>query len=134
MREPARARAASSLYRGLILPEIARIARGVYRDQKLTTPTVILCGADDPVMRPEFLGGYEDNADDLTIEVVPDASHFIPDEQPDAVVAHALELDRRTVSPCSEPMTGSLAGRLRGAEGAHFDSRHRSGFAIAESR
>ena len=96
MREPARARAASSLYRGLILPEIARIARGVYRDQKLTTPTVILCGADDPVMRPEFLGGYEDNADDLTIEVVPDASHFIPDEQPDAVVAHALELIART--------------------------------------
>ena len=96
MREPARARAASSLYRGLILPEIARIARGVYRDQKLTTPTVILCGADDPVMRPEFLGGYENNADDLTIQVVPDASHFIPDEQPDAVAAHALELIART--------------------------------------
>ena len=96
MREPARARAASSLYRGLILPEIARIARGVYRDQKLTTPTVILCGADDPVMRPEFLGGYEDNADDLTIEVVPDASHYIPDEQPAAVAKHALELIART--------------------------------------
>jgi len=96
MREPARARAASSLYRGLILPEIARIARGVYRDQKLTTPTVVLCGADDPVMRPEFLGGYEDNADDLTIEVVPDASHFIPDEQPAAVAKHALELIART--------------------------------------
>ena len=96
MREPERARAASSLYRGLILPEIARIARGVYRDQKLTTPTVVLCGADDPVMRPEFLGGYEDNADDLTIEIVPDASHFIPDEQPAAVAKHALELIART--------------------------------------
>ena len=96
MREPARARAASSLYRGLILPEIARIARGRYRDQHLTMPTVILCGADDPVMRVEFLGGYEDNADDLTIEVVPDASHFIPDEQPAAVAAHALELIGRT--------------------------------------
>ena len=96
LREPERARAASSLYRGLILPEIARIARGVYRNQKLTTPTVVLCGADDPVMRPEFLGGYEDNADDLTIEVVPDASHFIPDEQPDAVAARALELIGRT--------------------------------------
>ena len=96
MLEPARARAASSLYRGLILPEIARIARGRYRDQRLTAPTVILCGADDPVMRPELLGGYENNADDLTIEVVPDASHFIPDEQPDAVAAHALELIART--------------------------------------
>jgi pimeloyl-ACP methyl ester carboxylesterase len=96
MRERARARAASSLYRGLILPELVRIARGVYRGHQLTMPTVILCGADDPVMRRELLGGYEDNADDLTIEVVPDASHFIPDEQPAAVAAHALELIART--------------------------------------
>jgi pimeloyl-ACP methyl ester carboxylesterase len=96
MREPARARAASSLYRGLILPEVGRIAMGRYRDRRLTTPTVVLSGADDPVMRPEFLGGYEDRADDLTIEVVPNASHFIPDEQPAAVVTHALELIGRT--------------------------------------
>lgn len=96
MRELARAQAGSSLYRGLILPELVRIARGQYRSQRLTTPTVILCGADDPVMRPELLGGYEDHADDLTIEVVPDASHFIPDEQPDAVAAHALALIARS--------------------------------------
>jgi pimeloyl-ACP methyl ester carboxylesterase len=96
MREPARAGAASSLYRGLILPELVRLARGTYRGRLLTMPTVILCGADDPVMRPEFLGGYEGNADDLRIEVVPDASHFIPDEQPDAVAAHALALIART--------------------------------------
>jgi pimeloyl-ACP methyl ester carboxylesterase len=96
MREPARARAASSLYRGLILPEIGRIAMGRYRRQRLATPTVILCGADDPVMRVELLGGYEDHADDLTIEVVPNASHFIPDEQPAAVAARALELIGRT--------------------------------------
>jgi pimeloyl-ACP methyl ester carboxylesterase len=96
LREPARARAAGSLYRGLILRELTRIASGRYRDQHLTTPTVILCGADDPVMRPELLGGYENNADDLTIDVVPNASHFIPDEQPNAVAAHALELFART--------------------------------------
>ena len=96
MREPARARAASSLYRGLILPEIGRIARGRYRSRRLSTPTVILCGADDPVMRVELLGGHEDHADDLTIVVVPDASHFIPDEQPAAVAARVLELIDRT--------------------------------------
>jgi pimeloyl-ACP methyl ester carboxylesterase len=92
MREPERAQAASRLYRGLILPEIGRIAAGRYRSLRLSTPTVVLCGADDPVMRADLLGGYEDHADDLTIEVVPDASHFIPDEQPAAVVAHALQL------------------------------------------
>ncbi len=96
MREPARARAASSLYRGLILPEIGRIAMGRYRNQRLATPTVILCGADDPVMRVDLLGGYVGHTDDLTIEVVPNASHFIPDEQPAEVVAHALELIGRT--------------------------------------
>ena len=96
MREPARARAASRLYRGLILTELVRIAGGRYRDRRLTTPTVILAGSDDPVMRVELLGGYEDHADDLTIKSVADASHFIADEQPDAVVAHALELIART--------------------------------------
>ena len=96
MREPARARAASSLYRGLILPEIGRIAMGRYRSRRLSTPAVILCGADDPVMRVDLLGGYEEHADDLTIDVVPNASHFIPDEQPEAVAARALELIDRT--------------------------------------
>ena len=47
-------------------------------------------------MRVELLGGYEDHADDLTIEVVPNASHFIPEEQPADVAAHALELIGRT--------------------------------------
>jgi hypothetical protein len=46
-------------------------------------------------MRPEFLGGYEEHAADLTIEVVQGASHFIPDEQPDAVAEMALELFAR---------------------------------------
>jgi pimeloyl-ACP methyl ester carboxylesterase len=96
MRDPARARAASSLYRGLILPELGRIAVGRYRGEKLTAPTVILCGSEDPVMRVEFLGGYEDHADDLRIEVVEGASHFIADEQPEGVVRHALELFART--------------------------------------
>lgn len=96
LREPARARASGSLYRGLILPEAARIARGKYRDVRLTTPTVLLTGSDDPVMRLELLGGYEDHTDDFRIEVVEGASHFIADDQPDAVVAHALELIGRT--------------------------------------
>jgi len=95
MREPARARAAASLYRGLVLREVGRITMGRYRDRRLTTPTVVVCGSEDPVMRPELLGGYEDHADDLSIEVVRGASHFIPDEQPDAVVEKALELFAR---------------------------------------
>jgi pimeloyl-ACP methyl ester carboxylesterase len=90
-----RAKAAGSLYRGLILREAGRIAVGRYGDRRLTTPTVVLCGSEDPVMRVEFLGRHEDHAVDLTIGVVQGASHFIPDEQPDAVVEKALELFAR---------------------------------------
>ena len=40
----------------------------------------------------------------------------------------------RPPGPRSEPMTGSLAGRLRRVDGAHFDSRHRNSTAAPWSR
>lgn len=92
LRNPSRAHAGSALYRRFVLPEVFRIMRGAYRTGRLETPTRLLVGAQDPVTRPELLGGYEDHADDLTVNVVDGASHFIADENPDAVVAHALEL------------------------------------------
>ena len=93
MREPARARAGSALYRNVILGEVGRIARGAYRDAHLSTPTVVLYGADDEAGLPlELLGGYEDHADDLRQELVAGAGHFVADERPDAVVDHARAL------------------------------------------
>lgn len=86
-REPARARAGSALYRRFILPGAMRIARGAYRGMRLRTPTRLLYGADDPARLGEFLGGYEEHADGLTIVRVEDASHFLADEQPAAVLA-----------------------------------------------
>ena len=65
---------------------------GAYRNTRLTTPTRLLAGAQDPVVRPRFLGGCEDYANDLALEIVDGASHFIADERPAAVVEHALEL------------------------------------------
>jgi pimeloyl-ACP methyl ester carboxylesterase len=91
LRDPAHARAGSDLYRGFILPEAARVIRGAYRDLRLTTPTLVLTGAEDPVVRAELLGGHEDHADDLQIQEVEGASHFIVDDQPDAVLKSALE-------------------------------------------
>ena len=92
LRNPARARAAGALYRGLIMREAGRILRGAYHGTRLSTPTRLLIGADDPVVRPEFLGGHESHADDLAVGVVDGASHFIADERPDAVLDHALKL------------------------------------------
>jgi pimeloyl-ACP methyl ester carboxylesterase len=95
LREPARARAGSALYRSFIMRELPRVLRGAYRRTRLTTPTRVLIGADDPVIRPEILGGYEDYTDDMTVEIVDDASHFIADERPDVVLKRALELFTR---------------------------------------
>jgi pimeloyl-ACP methyl ester carboxylesterase len=58
---------------------------------RLTTRTRLLIGADDQVVRAELLGGYEDHVDDLAIEVVDGASHWVVDERPDVVTRRALE-------------------------------------------
>ncbi|WP_412538342.1 alpha/beta fold hydrolase [Longispora sp. K20-0274] len=96
LREPARARAGSALYRDCVMKEARRIMSGAYRGTRLTTRTRILYGAQDPVARPEqaqrFLGGYEEHADDLTQEFVEGAAHFVADERPDVVVERALAL------------------------------------------
>jgi pimeloyl-ACP methyl ester carboxylesterase len=80
--EPARARAGSALYRGLIVPEFIRILAGAYRGHRLAVPAVVLFGADDSLIPRQMLTGFEVDAPHLTIEYVPGAVHFLPDEQP----------------------------------------------------
>jgi hypothetical protein len=92
LRDPSRARADSALYRHFIQPEAARIMRGSYRGRRLSTPTRVLLGADDPNMRPEFIHGVEDHIDALDTQIVAGASHFIVDDVPGVVVAQALDL------------------------------------------
>lgn len=94
LRDPARARAGQALYRGFITREAYRILAGKYRNT-LATPTLVLIGADDPVVRPEFLGNFEQYAQALEVEVVDGASHFIVDEKPDVVTGRALEFFAR---------------------------------------
>ena len=52
-------------------------------------PTMILGGAQDPVIPPDLLPGGERYADDLTVRVVPSAGHFLHEECPE-VVAESL--------------------------------------------
>jgi pimeloyl-ACP methyl ester carboxylesterase len=95
LRDAAVARAGAKLYRDFIQPEAIRILGGSYRDTRLTTPTRLLLGADDVVVRSEFLDGHEAHADDLAVEVVDGASHWIVDERPDVVLERALEFFAR---------------------------------------
>jgi pimeloyl-ACP methyl ester carboxylesterase len=100
-RDPARARAASALYRRFILPSAQRIIRGAYRRTRLTTPTQLLYGALDPAGRADFLGGYADMADDLTVIRVEGAAHYIADERSDAVPSPAW-MSTPPVEPATE--------------------------------
>lgn len=90
LREPARARAASALYRHCNIPTFVDIFAGRFRKFRLSVPTLMLIGAEDPPLTPSMLAGHEPYADDLTVEFLPAASHFIVDDAPEAVTARVL--------------------------------------------
>jgi pimeloyl-ACP methyl ester carboxylesterase len=94
-KEPARARGTSALYRTFLLRELQPILKGRYRDQRLTVPTVLMFGDSDRVITEGRLAGFEEHADDMRLEKVAGAGHFLPDEQPAVVAAQALALFSR---------------------------------------
>ncbi|MFJ5549424.1 alpha/beta fold hydrolase [Streptomyces sp. NPDC093225] len=90
--EPARARAGELLHRAYALRDVPALLRGRDKAARLTVPTVILAGAEDFVLPPGVLAGGERYADDLRVEVVPGAGHYLHEERPDVVVAAARAL------------------------------------------
>jgi pimeloyl-ACP methyl ester carboxylesterase len=89
--EPERASATAQIYRTFLGTDLPRALRGRYRSYRLSTPTLLLYGADDQVVRPQNLEGWEPYADDMRVEFVPGISHFIADEAPELVARRALE-------------------------------------------
>jgi len=82
LRDPAQARAGSRKYRQLVVPEFLRIVLGRYRGRLPSMPTLVLLGADDPIVPRDALAGIERYARDIRIDDVPDSGHWIVDEQP----------------------------------------------------
>ena len=89
-RDPRRARATVQLYRTFLLREVARLSR--YEHQRLTVPTRLLIGDSDPIGSRALLDGWQSHADDMTVEVLPAAGHFLPEEAPDEVASAARML------------------------------------------
>jgi pimeloyl-ACP methyl ester carboxylesterase len=85
LREPARARAASKLYRQLILPALVNILRGTYRGRVLRTPTLVLFGAGDVLIPRDALAVSPEDAPNTRIEFVPGGAHFLVDDNPEEV-------------------------------------------------
>lgn len=94
LREPLRARASVQYYRRFLFSELPSMLAGRYRRSTLRTPTLLLFGEEDGVIRPYQLRGYERHADQMRVELIPGAGHFIAEEASDLVARRALEFFR----------------------------------------
>lgn len=92
--DPARANATARVYRSAAFEEGPALMRGRYESQRLTTPTLLLFGERDAVISTRMLEGFERHADDMRLEPVPEAGHFIAEDCPDLVARRALEFLR----------------------------------------
>lgn len=92
MRSPQGARVTVAMYRTFLLHELVPIATGRYDDTHLTVPTRLLVGERDPIVRGADLEGHEGHTTDMTVERVPGAGHFLPEERPEVVAERAREL------------------------------------------
>ena len=87
--EPARATAAALLYRHAVTKLLPDATRGRWRQSRLEVPALLLFGDADRVQHPDLLPGYERNAPQMELELVPGVGHFIVDEVPDLVLDRA---------------------------------------------
>ena len=90
LREPARARAASQLYRTFLLQESWRTGR--YADARLTVPTLLVNGEDDPVASRSLVDGWQEHADEMSVEFLQGVGHFVPEEALEVVAERARRL------------------------------------------
>jgi pimeloyl-ACP methyl ester carboxylesterase len=88
-RDTARANAVSSLYR-YYQRVFGEGLRGRWRSRRLVVPTLLLFGQRDLYIATKLLPGYEHYADEMELELVPDAGHFLVDEKPELVARRAL--------------------------------------------
>ncbi len=94
-REPARARASERLMYRFAYHEIIPTLLGRNRSRRLSVPTLMLNGTRDIQLSARSLGGYEPHVDDLRVELVTDAGHFLAEERPELVAASARAFFKR---------------------------------------
>lgn len=95
LRASTRARATMLMYRTFLTRELGPVLAGRYRDQRLQVPTLVLHGDRSPTLPPVFFQGHERFAEQMRIEAIPGAGHFLPEESPDLVAERILDFAAR---------------------------------------
>lgn len=90
--QPSQLRASTLLYRNTLLNETLPIARGLHPHDRLTMPVLYMIGDRDPLFDEEVVNDLPNHGDDVQIEIVRGAGHFVPEEAPDLVRDRVLAL------------------------------------------
>lgn len=104
--ERARLSASRRLYGSFVFRELAENLRGRYRREHLTVPALLLHGDGDRAVRAPILRGFEPYADDMRVELVPGAGHFIAEAEPELVARAILDF---VGGAAPEPARGHVA-------------------------
>jgi pimeloyl-ACP methyl ester carboxylesterase len=91
-REPARANAGHRLYRHAVVELVPKSVRGEYLGLTSEHEGLMLFGVDDHVQNEKLMPGFERNAPNMRLELVPGAGHFIVDQRPELVRDRAQAL------------------------------------------
>ena len=92
LRARARAEASQLLYRNYVRSAFSISARRPYEGVRLTVPTRLVLGRNDQAVPEVLVQGHEPHTDDMAVELLDTAGHFLPEECPDLVAARAREL------------------------------------------
>lgn len=93
LRQPARAKAMGSLYR-YYFKALWRVARGGWNERRLLPRLHLMSGRKDRLIPASMLDRdrLADHAPHSSLEILPDAGHFLVDERPELVVERARRL------------------------------------------
>ncbi len=78
-----------AMYRTFLAREVIPVARGRYARAVLQVPTTLAIGDRDLITRGIAAGPVEGQPN-LTVELVPESAHWVPEQQPQAVIDWCL--------------------------------------------
>jgi len=87
-----RSRATERLYRTFFLQELPQLLRGRHSAADLRVPTRLVFGQRDIVITTRAVEDAASQSDQIELELVADATHFVVDEKPELVADRLLGL------------------------------------------